>query len=77
MLLPRVLGALMAIAGFGWLTFLSPPLVKYLFPYNLVAGIVGEGALMVWLLLIGMNAERWKEQAGATRDWRSQRAMQP
>jgi hypothetical protein len=30
--LPRILGALMAFAGLGWLTFLSPPLAKYLYP---------------------------------------------
>ncbi len=28
--LPRILGALMAFAGLGWLTFLSNPLVNYL-----------------------------------------------
>src|SRR6266850_8532794 len=30
--LPRTLGALMAFAGLGWLTFLSPPLANYLYP---------------------------------------------
>jgi len=63
--LPRTLGALMAFGGLGWLTFLSPPLAKYLFPYNLAPGIFGEGALTLWLLVIGVNAQRWKEQASA------------
>src|SRR5690242_15291776 len=31
--LPRILGALMALAGLGWLTFLAPPLVHDLAPY--------------------------------------------
>jgi hypothetical protein len=33
--LPRILGVLMAIAGLGYLTFLSPPLTNHLSPYNL------------------------------------------
>jgi hypothetical protein len=39
--LPRILGVLMAIAGLGWLTFLSPQLVNYLSPYNLAVGLPG------------------------------------
>ena len=62
--LSRILGVLMAFAGLGWLTFLFPPLANYLSPYNLAPGILGEGALTVWLLAKGVNAERWKEQAG-------------
>jgi hypothetical protein len=63
--LPRVLGALMAFGGVGWLTYLSPPLANYLSPYSLAAGILGEASLMLWLLVMGVNAQRWKEQAGA------------
>jgi uncharacterized protein DUF4386 len=63
--LPRILGVLMAIAGSGWLTFVSPALAMYLSPYILAPGILGEGSLMLWLLVIGVNAERWKEQASA------------
>jgi hypothetical protein len=40
--LPRILGALMAIAGLGWLTYLSPPLAKSLSPSNLALGILGK-----------------------------------
>jgi hypothetical protein len=61
--LPRILGALMAICGLSWLTFLSPPLAKYLFPYNLAPGILVETSLTVWLLVIGLNVQRWKERA--------------
>jgi hypothetical protein len=63
--LPRILGAGMVIAGLGWLTFLSPPLGRSLFPYTMVSGIVCEGALTLWLLVIGVNEQRWKEQASA------------
>jgi intracellular septation protein A len=63
--LRRILGALMAIAGLGWLTFLSPPLANYLSPYNLAPGLLGEGSLTLWLLVMGVNVQRWKEQASA------------
>jgi len=63
--LPRILGALMVFAGLGWLTFLSPPLAKSLSPYVMMPGILGEGALTAWLLVVGVNADRWKEQASA------------
>ena len=72
--LPRLLGVLMAIAGLGWLTFLSPPLATYLSPYILAPGILGEGSLTLWLLVIGVNVQRWNEQAGAAGN-RDPRAM--
>lgn len=61
--LPRILGTLMAFASLGWLTFLSPLLANHLTPYNLAAGILGEGLVMLWLLVMGVNVQRWKEQA--------------
>jgi len=62
--LPRMLGALMVLAGLGWLTFLWPALANSLAPYNLVPGMLGEGALIVWFLVKGVNVQRWNEQAG-------------
>ena len=63
--LPRILGWLMAFAGLGWLTFLSPPFGNYLSPYNLVLGFLAELALMLWLLVLGVNVQRWRQQASA------------
>ena len=63
--LPRILGVLMMLAGLGWLAFLSPPLAKHLSLYIEILGIVAEGLLMLWLLVKGVNVERWREQAGA------------
>ena len=62
--LPRFLGVLMVLAGLGWLAFLVPVVAKHLSLYIEVLGILAEGLLMVWLLVKGVNAERWKEQAG-------------
>jgi hypothetical protein len=69
--LPRILGVLMTFAGSGWLTFLAPPLANYLSPYNMVPGILGEGSLTLWLLVMGVDKQRWKERASAARELRS------
>jgi len=61
--LPRILGALMAFAGLGWLTYLSLPLVNHLSPYNLASAILAELSLMLWLLVRAVNVQRWKQQA--------------
>ena len=63
--LPRIVGVLMACAGLAWLTFLSPPLANYLSPYNLAVGALAELSLTLWLLVMGVNVERWREQASA------------
>jgi len=62
--LPRVLGVLFAISGLGWVTYLSPPLANYLFmPYIAAASALGEIPLELWLIVMGVNVERWKEQS--------------
>jgi hypothetical protein len=62
--LPRILGVLMALAGLGWLIFLSP-LAVYLSTYLKVIGFLAEAALMLWLIVMGVNAARWTQQASA------------
>jgi len=68
---PRVLGVLMVIDGLGYLTFsfatfLSPPFAARLYPYvPMVTALLGEASLMLWLLVRGVNAQRWEEQATA------------
>jgi len=62
--LPRFVGALMALGGTMWLTFLSPSLVAHLTPYNLGCAVAGEVSVFLWLLIKGVNDERWKQQAG-------------
>ncbi|MEY2490640.1 MAG: hypothetical protein QOC70_2582, partial [Verrucomicrobiota bacterium] len=43
--LPRIIGALMMAAGFGWLTFLSPVFAQSLVPFNMLPGAIGELSL--------------------------------
>jgi len=53
----------MALAGLGWLAFLSPTLPHYLSLSIEGLGIFAEASLMLWLIVVGVNAQRWKEQA--------------
>jgi hypothetical protein len=62
--LPRILGVLIASAGLGWLLFLSP-LPNHLSTFLKVLGFLAELSLCLWLLVMGVNDQRWKEQAGA------------
>ena len=63
--LPRSLGVLTALGGFGWLAFLSPRLGSRLFPYIVTLGLLGAVLTILWLLVFGVNEQRWKEQANA------------
>ena len=65
--LPRVLGILMTLSGVGWLMVLSPQLVKHASAYIEIVGIAAEGCLMLWLLIMGVNVQRWNEQAAVGR----------
>jgi hypothetical protein len=65
--LPRWLGAIEIIGGFGWLTFLSPPLGMRLFMYVAVYALIGLLALIVWLLTVGVDEQRWRERAAQAR----------
>lgn len=52
---PKTLGWLLAFAAIGWFTFAYPPLARSLAPYNFAPGMIGEGALTVWLLSRGVR----------------------
>jgi hypothetical protein len=60
--LPRILGVLMALAGLGWLIFLSP-LASHLLTCLKIIGFIAEASLMLWLLVMGVNIpKRAREQ---------------
>ena len=64
---PRTLGVLMAIAGLSYLTnsftlILAPAYTGTIFPI-LVLALIGELSLCLWLLVFGVNEQRWKEKA--------------
>ncbi|HET7151259.1 MAG TPA: DUF4386 domain-containing protein [Candidatus Acidoferrum sp.] len=65
--LPKAIGVLMQIAGLCYLTdsfalVLSPAFANRLFPAILVPSFVGEASLCLWLLVKGVNVQRWTEQ---------------
>jgi hypothetical protein len=67
--LPRILGVLLAISGLyyqidNFAGFLSPAFAAHLEPYVPVIGMA-ELLLALWLLVMGVNEQRWKEQASA------------
>ena len=62
--LPGILGVLLAIDGLGWATYMYPPLASYLFPFIAAASALAEIPLQLWLVVMGVNPQRWKEQAG-------------
>ena len=62
--LPRILGAGMMLAGLSWLAFMSLASLHLVYPLILVGGI-GELVLAGWILVAGVNSERWLEQAAA------------
>ena len=63
--LPRFLGVLMVLAGPGWLAYLIPGVPLYLSRGMMVLGFLVELSFCLWLLVKGVNVERWQQQASA------------
>ena len=66
---PRIIGVALAIEGVGYLVnsftlFLAPALQTRIFPYFTATGLA-EVALALWLLVMGVNEPKWREQAVA------------
>ena len=64
--LPRWLGVIVALFGVGWLTLLYPPLAHRLSVF-IVLSSLGEGLLVLWLAVKGVDDRRWRELAAAGR----------
>lgn len=66
--MPRILGVLLVIDGFGWMTYLVPPFANTIFPLIAIASGLAEIPLQLWLIIKGVNNQQWLERAGIVRN---------
>jgi hypothetical protein len=59
--LPRILGVAMMLAGLGAATFLWPPFARAHLAVILPLGGIAELALMLWLIVKGVDGTKWRE----------------
>jgi hypothetical protein len=69
---PRVIGVLLAVDGVAYLVYsftdiLAPAAAAHLVPWIQLPALLGEGALCLWLLVVGIDPDRWEQQARATK----------
>lgn len=64
--LPRFLGVIAVVSGLGWLTYAYPPLGSALFFYLIVLAMLGLVLTAGWLLVRGVDEQRWREQSGTS-----------
>jgi hypothetical protein len=59
--LPRWLGVLGMIAGVCWLLYLYPPLGRAAFGITAIYGLLVSVAMILWLIIRGVDEEKWKQ----------------
>ena len=67
---PRILGLLMAIGGVGYIANIFASVIPLdiasrLFPYVMLPAGVAELGLSLWLVVVGVNAAKWRSRAMA------------
>ena len=64
---PRWLGILGVVGGILWTSFYWPSFGRSLFMVSAVVGLVGSLATIGWLIVVGLDEQRWREQVDASR----------
>jgi hypothetical protein len=64
---PKVLGILIQIAGLSYLIacfadLFAPTVADLIIPAILIPPFIGESALCLWLLIMGVNVPKWRER---------------
>lgn len=64
--LPKVIGAILVAGGSSYFitsfaTFLAPDLGARLTPFVIPIALLGEGSITLWLLIKGVNVEKWRQ----------------
>jgi uncharacterized protein DUF4386 len=64
-LMPRAIGVLLLVDAVAYVVYafsdiLAPGFAAHLVPWVQLPALAGEGSLTVWLLVVGVNAERWQ-----------------
>ncbi|MEY9858647.1 hypothetical protein ABH935_004262 [Catenulispora sp. GAS73] len=67
--MPRFISILLAIDGLAYLVggftnMIAPGVASHLGPWIQIPAPIGEGALCLWLLIVGVDVERWYLRAG-------------
>jgi Domain of unknown function (DUF4386) len=65
--LPKLIGILMQVAGVSYLigcfaALFAPTLANLIIPTVLIPALMGESSYCLWLLVKGVNMEKWKER---------------
>jgi hypothetical protein len=67
-LFPAFIGVMLALAGVCYLInsvvlLLAPDLASLLFPWIMLPVLVGELALSLWMIIKGVNMQKWQQKA--------------
>lgn len=66
--LPRLLGLILGVGGLGYIVavllhIIAPAAASHFGRWLFLPGQAGEALLALWLVAVGLNAEKWKAQA--------------
>src|SRR5256714_4595277 len=70
--IPKIIGAILVAGGSSYLiasftSFLAPELGARLTPFVIPIALLGEGSITLWLLIKGVDVEKWRQYRGRSR----------